>query len=59
MMARATALLTVPATQVTAFQAGREGRLYAATGNTGKVFEIGPGVEREGSIESAVFDAGM
>ena len=54
-----TALLTVPATQVTAFQAGREGRLYAATGNTGKVFEIGPGVEREGSIESDVFDAGM
>ena len=54
-----TALLTVPATQVTAFQAGREGRLYAATGNTGKVYEIGPGLEREGTIESDVFDAGM
>jgi sugar lactone lactonase YvrE len=54
-----TALLTVPATQVTAFQAGREGRLYAATGNAGKVYEIGPGLEREGAIESDVFDAGM
>ena len=54
-----TALLTVPATQVTAFQAGREGRLYAATGNAGKVYEIGPGLEREGTIESDVFDAGM
>jgi sugar lactone lactonase YvrE len=54
-----TALVTVPATQVTAFLAGREGRLYAATGNTGKVYEIGPGVEREGTIESDVFDAGM
>jgi len=54
-----TALLTVPATQVTAFQAGPEGRLYAATGNAGKLYEIGPGLEREGTIESDVFDAGM
>jgi len=54
-----TALLTVPATQVTAFQTGREGRLYAGTGNAGKVYEIGPELEREGGIESDVFDAGM
>jgi sugar lactone lactonase YvrE len=54
-----TSLVTLPATQVTAFQAGGGGRLYAATGNTGKVYEIGPGREREGSIESDVFDAGM
>jgi hypothetical protein len=54
-----TSLLTLPATQVTAFQAGRDGRLYAATGNTGKVYEIGPGLEHEGSIESDVFDSGM
>jgi sugar lactone lactonase YvrE len=54
-----TALVTVPATQVTAFQGGREGRLYAATGNAGKVYEIGPGLEREGTIASDVFDAGM
>jgi hypothetical protein len=54
-----TSLLALPATQVTAFQAGRDGRLYAATGNTGKVYEIGPGLEREGSIESDVFDSSM
>jgi hypothetical protein len=52
-----TVLLTLPATQVTALQAGRDGRLYAATGNAGKVFEIGPGIEREGTLESDVFDA--
>ena len=41
------------------FCAGPDGKLYAATGNVGKVYEIGPGLEREGSIESDVFDAGM
>jgi sugar lactone lactonase YvrE len=54
-----TALLTVPATQVTAFQAGADGRLYAVTGNVGKIFEIGPGLEKQGTIESDVFDASM
>jgi hypothetical protein len=54
-----TTLVTLPATQVTAFQAGGGGRLYAATGNTGKIYEIGPGPEREGSIESDVFDSGI
>jgi hypothetical protein len=54
-----TSLLSLPVTQVTAFQAGRDGRLFAATGNTGKVYEIGPGLEHEGSIESDVFDSGM
>lgn len=53
-----TSLLTLPVTQVTAFQTGRDGKLYAATGNVGKVYEIGPGLEREGSVESDVFDAG-
>jgi hypothetical protein len=54
-----TTLMALPATQVTAFQTGGGGRLYAATGNTGKVYEIGPGLEREGSIESDIFDSGM
>ena len=54
-----TALLVMPATQITAFQMGRDGRLYAATGNVGKVWEIGPGLEREGTIESDVYDAAM
>jgi sugar lactone lactonase YvrE len=54
-----TVLLTLPATQITALEAGPGGRLYAATGNAGKVFEIGPGIEREGTLESDVFDAAM
>ncbi|HLK69518.1 MAG TPA: hypothetical protein VKU19_39080 [Bryobacteraceae bacterium] len=54
-----TAMLTLPATQITAFQTGRDGHLYAATGNVGKVYEIGPGVEKEGTIESDVFDSSM
>jgi sugar lactone lactonase YvrE len=53
------ALLTVPATQITALLIGREGHLYAVTGNVGKVYEIGPGLEHEGTIESDVFDANM
>ena len=48
-----TALLIMPATQVTAFQAGRDGHLYAATGNVGKVYEIGPGAGEGGHASKA------
>jgi hypothetical protein len=51
-------LITEPVTQVTSLVAAKDGRLLAATGNTGKVYEIGPGLEREGTVESEVFDAG-
>ena len=54
-----TALLTVPTTQVTAFQAGPDGRLYAATANVGKIYEISPEPESQGTLESDVFDAGL
>jgi hypothetical protein len=54
-----TALLNSAPTQVTALLSGPNGKIYAATGNVGKVYEIGPGFEREGSIESDVFDAGL
>jgi hypothetical protein len=54
-----TAMLILPGSQVTAFQAGRDGHLYAATGNVGKVYEIGPGLAKEGTIESDVFDSSM
>jgi hypothetical protein len=54
-----TALVSVPSTQVTAFAAGRDGRLYAATANLGKVYEIGPAFEPEGTIESDVLDASI
>ncbi len=54
-----TVLLNAPPTQVTSFCAGKDGKVYAATGNSGKVFEIGAGFEREGSIESDAFDSGL
>ena len=54
-----TSLETMAATQVTGFCSGSNGRLYAVTGNVGKVYEIGPGLEHEGTLESDVFDAGM
>ena len=52
-----TSLLTVPVSQVTALVATADGHLYAAAGNVGKVYEIGPRCEREGTLESDVFDA--
>ena len=54
-----TALLIAPSTQITAFQTGERGTLYAATGNVGKIYQLGPGTAHEGSIESDVFDAGF
>lgn len=54
-----TELLNASPTQVTCLLAGRGGRLYAATGNVGKLFRVGPGLEPEGTIESEVFDAGL
>ena len=50
--------MTLPAEQVTALLPGKDGAVYAATGNVGKVFQVGPGSEREGAIESDVFDSG-
>lgn len=52
-----TLLVNLAPTQVTAF-ASRHGALYAVTGNIGKVYQIGPRLESEGSLESDVFDAG-
>lgn len=54
-----TLLLTAPPTQVTCLYGGRQGKLYAATGNIGKVYQIGPESAKEGSMESEVFDASL
>ena len=54
-----TVLLTMPSTQIIAFQTGADGKLYAATGNVGKIYELGPRMAHEGSLESSVFDAGF
>ena len=53
-----TVLLNAPPTQVTCLYAGRAA-LYAATGNIGQVYQIGPGLEKEGTVESDVLDAAM
>ena len=50
-------LLKAPASQVTGFAKAPGGGLYAATSNLGKLFVFGPGLEKEGSYESDVFDA--
>jgi sugar lactone lactonase YvrE len=52
-----TALLNVASTQITSLVAGSDGAFYAATGNVGKVFRFGPDSERNGSVESDVFDS--
>ena len=51
-------LVKFPVEQVTMLLASKDGVLYAATGNVGKVFRVGPGLETRGTIESGVFDAG-
>jgi hypothetical protein len=53
-----TQLLTAGPTQVTDFVSGHNGMVYAATGNVGKLYSIGPGYEQTGSLESEVLDAG-
>ncbi|MGA3090749.1 MAG: hypothetical protein ABSD75_19260 [Terriglobales bacterium] len=52
-----TDLIKASATQITAFAAAPGGGLYASSSNLGKIFVLGPGLEREGTYESDVFDA--
>jgi sugar lactone lactonase YvrE len=54
-----TRLLTTDSTQITALCRGQDGRLFAATGNIGKVYQVGPGLETEGYFESEPLDAGI
>ncbi len=53
-----TLLVSAPPTQVTAFVSASSGALYAVTGNIGKIYRLGPDQEKEGTLESDVFDAG-
>lgn len=52
-----TQLLTLAPTQVTALTNDPAGAIYAVTGNIGKLFQIGPGLEKDGVLESEVLDA--
>jgi sugar lactone lactonase YvrE len=53
-----TRLLNLESTQVTGFCGSPDGKLYAVTGNIGKVIAIGPQMESTGTFESDVYDAG-
>jgi hypothetical protein len=50
-------LLRVAATQITGFAEAPGGGLYVSTSNFGKIFELGPATDAEGTYESDVFDA--
>lgn len=52
-------LINAVPTQVTGFARGSKGRLYAVTGNIGKVYQIGPDTEKQGTFESDPLDAGF
>jgi hypothetical protein len=52
-------VLTTPSRQITALASGPNRQIYTATSNIGKVFELGPGIETEGSFESEPLDAGI
>ena len=51
-------LIQAPPTQVTAFLQGPDSTVYAATGNVGNIYSIGPSLQLSGTIESEVLDAG-
>ncbi len=51
-------LVSAAPTQVTVVAAGRKGAVYAVTGNVGKVYRLGPELEKDGYLESDPFDAG-
>jgi len=52
-----TLVLTTSASQITAVTRGASGKIFVATSNISKVYQLGPELETEGSLESDVFDA--
>jgi outer membrane protein assembly factor BamB len=53
-----TRLLNVDPTQITGLVRAPDGRVYAVTGNIGKLLAMGPDLEASGTLESDVLDAG-
>jgi hypothetical protein len=53
-----TRLVNVDPTQITGLLRAPDSRVYAVTGNIGKVIAIGPELEPSGTFESDVLDAG-
>ena len=57
--AMSTLLINTSPTQITGFGRGRKGELFAVTGNIGRVYRVGPALEKQGTFESEVLDAGF
>ncbi len=53
-----TNLVRSTATQITGFHASPRGPIYVVSANIGKLYQLGPDFEKEGSLESDVFDSG-
>jgi len=53
-----TLVTSLAPTQITSLLATKSGTIYAVTGNIGKVFQIGPQLEPNGTVESEPFDGG-
>ncbi len=55
----ATLLLNFSPTQITAISSGHSDAVHVVTGNIGKVYRVGPGLEKDGYFESEPLDAGF
>ena len=55
---RSTLLINALPTQITSLLSGAKNKLYAATGNIGNVYLIGPEIEKQGTYESDPYDVG-
>lgn len=53
-----TLLVDADVSQITALVPGPQGSILAATANPAKLFQLGPGLSRSGTMESDVLDAG-
>ena len=56
---RFTLLINALPTQITSLLSGAKNKLYAATGNIGNVYQIGPELEKQGTYESDPYDVGF
>ena len=54
-----TLLVNALPTQVTNLLAAPGGKIYVTTGNVGRLYQIGPELEKQGTYESSAFDAGF
>ena len=54
-----TQLINALPTQITSLLSGAKYKLYAATGNIGNVYQIGPEIQKQGTYESDPYDVGF